>query len=473
MQSKSGQNKKKSITVLSRQADRFYRSRCRDKPRHFLFIANTTKANPWTRPNQTNKIQQQTNPKMNAWTISAVHFNSRLDLPLALSCFEICASRAISRHHNHLSSSNNILTSKTWSSLHISSDNDVTAPGSPYLEFLNSSFSTNQDLSLPERVITPSPMLENANSPYSSTGRNGSSLSTTPRERILNTMFKRGSKETLNTTSSSSPRISNKPATQRTIANSSVGALSQGAATSEGSTGSLSPSMASSSPSAPKSILKSKPQTQANPAPAIPPRPHQPQPSYPQDGHLQYLLSNNNNNNNSTNNSYNNMNHNQVQPQFQSLPVPQQHQQLHQQHYPQPLSTPLVFGSDLGRPASPFAMGRSDSPSGGKLGTFDSTNTASLSSTHRSSKQLGSGIEPNYNMTESDMTLEGLAERWQSYQALMRKRYAEEPFFKRWTKSKWMLLFSSLLMLGYSAVVLVVVVGYKSGRKYSSACFFF
>ncbi|KAF9334864.1 hypothetical protein BG006_001334 [Podila minutissima] len=109
-------------------------------------------------------------------------------------------------------------------------------------------------------------------------------------------------------------------------------------------------------------------------------------------------------------------------------------------------------------------MGRSDSPSGGKLGTFDGTNTASLSSTHRSRKQLGSEIEPNYNMTESDMTLEGLAERWQSYQALMRKRYAEEPFFKRWTKSKWMLLFSSLLMLGYSAVVLVVVVGYKSER---------
>jgi len=68
-------------------------------------------------------------------------------------------------------------------------------------------------------------------------------------------------------------------------------------------------------------------------------------------------------------------------------------------------------------------------------------------------------------MTESDMTLEGLAERWQSYQALMRKRYAEEPFYKRWTKSKWMLLLSSLLMLGYSVAVLVVAVGYQSGRK--------
>ncbi|KAG0030932.1 hypothetical protein BGZ82_007198 [Podila clonocystis] len=345
-------------------------------------------------------------------------------------------------------------------SLEQSSDNDVTAPGSPYLEFFNSSFSTNQDLSLPERVITPSPMLENANSPYSNTVRSGSSLSTTPRERILNTLFKRGSKETLNTASSSSPRISNKPTTQRTNANSSVGALSQGAATSEGSTGSLSPSLASSSPATPRSILKSKPQTQANSAPAIPPRPHQPQPSYPQDAHLQYPLSNNDNNNNSANNTYNNMNHNRVQLQLQSLPVPQQHQQL----YSQPLSTPPVFGSELGRPASPFAMGRSDSPSGGRLSAFDGTNTASVSSTHRSSKQLGSGVEPNYNMTESDMTLEGLAERWQSYQSLMRKRYAEEPFFKRWTKSKWMLLFSSLLMLGYSAAVLVVAVGYQSGR---------
>lgn len=379
---------------------------------------------------------------------------------------------SVSSTHSYLSNLDNILTTAAWSLSLVSSDNDVTASGSPYLEFLNTSFSTDQDLSLPERVITPSPLLENANSPYSNTGRNGSNLSTTPRDRILNTLFKRGSKETLNTASSSSPRISNKPhATQRSNASSSVGALSQhqGAAMSEGSTGSLSPSLASSSPVPPKSILKSKLQgTQAN---ALPPisyftRPQQPQPSYPQDAHLQYLLSNNNNNDNnnnnnhSANNTYNNMNHNRVQSQSQPLHLQQQqHQQ--QQLYSQsllPLSAPQpMFGSELGR---------SDSPSGRLGGGFDGTNTASLSSTHRSSRQLaGSGMDPNYNMTESDMTLEGLAERWQSYQALMRKRYAEEPFYKRWTKSKWMLLFSSLLMLGYSVAVLVVAVGYQSGRK--------
>ncbi|KAG0337674.1 hypothetical protein BG000_005126, partial [Podila horticola] len=270
-------------------------------------------------------------------------------------------------------------------SLEQSSDNDVTAPGSPYLEFLNSSFSSNQDLSLPERIITPSPLLESANLPYSNTSRNSSNLSTTPRERILNTLFKRGSKETLSAVSSSSPRIPNKPTTQRTNAHNSVSALSQGA-TSEGSAGSLSPSLASS-PAAPKSILKSKPQTQANSsAPAIPPKPHQPQPSYPQDTHLQHLLSNTNNNNN---NNTNNMNHNQAQPQLQSMPLPQQSHRQQQELYSQPLSTPPVFGSELGRPASPFAMGRSDSPAGGRLGTFSGANTASLSSTHRSSKQLG------------------------------------------------------------------------------------
>ncbi|KAI9232377.1 MAG: Tetraspanin family-domain-containing protein [Podila humilis] len=369
------------------------------------------------------------------------------------------ADRGDPVHQNH----------RSHSSFELSSDNDVTASGSPYLEFLNTSFSTDQDLSLPDRVITPSPLLENANSPYSNTGRNGSNLSTTPRDRILNSLFKRGSKETLSTASSSSPRISNKPqATQRSNANNSVGALSQhqGAAMSEGSTGSLSPSLASSSPVPPKSILKSKPQgTQANALPSIPysTRPQQPQPSRSQDAHLQYLLTNDyNNNNHNTNNTCDNMNHNRFQPQSQPL-----HSQ--QQHYTQPLS-PLsapqpMLGNELGRPASPFAMGRSDSPSGRLGGAFGGTNTSSLSSTHRSSKQLaGPGMDSNYNMTESDTTLEGLAERWRSYQALMRKRYAEEPFFRRWTRSKWMLLFSSLLMLGYSVAVLVVAVGYQSGR---------
>ncbi|KAG0333751.1 hypothetical protein BG004_000711, partial [Podila humilis] len=393
------------------------------------------------------------------------------------------------------------------------SDHDITAPGSPYLDFLNSSFSTTYDLNLSERVI------ENVdNSPYPSAGGNGSSVSAvTPRDRILNTFFKRGSKETLSTAGSASPKISNninhnssasKTSPQpsfRRHANTNATATSEKA-----SEGSLSPSLSSStSPvsSAPRSILKQKavqatttPTPTANPVPAIPtgPRLVQQQPFYPQDAHRQFLLSNNsdaNNNSITSNSNYNynyddnntHQNHHQQQHLQSAVLQPLEHQQpLYSAPFPeQTYQHPHPLGGEFNaRPASPFAAAasgrpsspmRSESPSfgtgGGRLTATTTSgggyegNTASLSSTHRSSRQLGSGmgIDPNYNLTESDMTLEGLAERWRSYQALMSKRYSEEPFYKRWTRSKWMLLFSAILMLAYSAALLTVSVGFLLG----------
>ncbi|KAG0050609.1 hypothetical protein BGZ83_004613 [Gryganskiella cystojenkinii] len=101
-------------------------------------------------------------------------------------------------------------------------------------------------------------------------------------------------------------------------------------------------------------------------------------------------------------------------------------------------------------------------------GSFDNggrdTNTNSLSSTHRLSKNSSHGTDPTYNITQTDMTLDALAQRWQAYQAMMKKSYLEDPFYKRWTKSKWLLLFSNTLLLIYSCAVLAVSIGYMSHR---------
>ncbi|KAF8948837.1 hypothetical protein BGZ46_005283 [Entomortierella lignicola] len=112
-------------------------------------------------------------------------------------------------------------------------------------------------------------------------------------------------------------------------------------------------------------------------------------------------------------------------------------------------------GAGLVRPASPFT--KYDS-SGSLEGLENAAN--SVSSTHRSSRNLTPANDPNYNLTQSDLTLDGLAQRWKAYQAVMKKQYAEEPFYRRWTKSKWILLFSSLLLLAYSVGILIVSIGY-------------
>jgi len=96
--------------------------------------------------------------------------------------------------------------------------------------------------------------------------------------------------------------------------------------------------------------------------------------------------------------------------------------------------------------------------------TYGRDNANSLSSTHRSSNNHSAGTE-GYNVTQSDLTLEGLAQRWHAYQAMMKKRYTEVPFYRRWTKSKWILLFSTLLLLGYSCAVLTVSLGYTLESK--------
>ncbi|KAF9321513.1 hypothetical protein BGZ91_004512 [Linnemannia elongata] len=81
-------------------------------------------------------------------------------------------------------------------------------------------------------------------------------------------------------------------------------------------------------------------------------------------------------------------------------------------------------------------------------------------STHRSSRNMSPAPEPNYNLIQTDATLEGLAQRWYAYQAVMKKSYAEDPFYKRWTRSKWILLLSALLLLGYSAAILYFSLSY-------------
>ncbi|KAI1317060.1 hypothetical protein EDD11_009043 [Mortierella claussenii] len=70
----------------------------------------------------------------------------------------------------------------------------------------------------------------------------------------------------------------------------------------------------------------------------------------------------------------------------------------------------------------------------------------------------------NYNLTQNDATLEGLAERWQAYQAWWQKQYKEQPFYKIWTKSKWILLLSAILLLAYSGAGLGVSLGYIFGH---------
>ncbi|KAF9397138.1 hypothetical protein BGX21_009182 [Mortierella sp. AD011] len=260
-----------------------------------------------------------------------------------------------------------------------SSAGGAEASGSPYLEFINQSFSTNNDLSLPS-----SPSIPN---------------STKPRDTFMGPQPKYGN-------------------TQDTLARSDDPFKTPNESPSSTTT-------SVSSQSQQKSILKNR--GNGNAAPVIPKntRPISTQQYYPIPVIPSQHNVNSDSNNGNNGGQYNNNNY---------LPPPA-----------------TIAAAGLTRPASPFAT---QSSSDGR------ENANSVSSTHRSSRNLGPISDPNYNLTQTDTTLEGLAQRWHAYQAMWEKRYAEEPFYKRWTRSKWLLLFSALLLLAYSVCVLVVAVGY-------------
>lgn len=296
-----------------------------------------------------------------------------------------------------------------------SSTGGTTASESPYLEFINQSFSTDQDLSLPERTIA-SPVLDNANLSHGES--QGHSVKAAPKERSLNKMFKRGSKDTLRSNGSSSPIISAHSAPRALRAASSNPAASNTSLPplKEHVNGSFQPSVGSSSSSLsasatpsspPKSILKPSrsPTTSSVPFPPAP-------------------------------------------ASMRSSTTPQQ-----QQEYVPPPSDNLAA---LSHPPPPPSTGSSDGQ----------RNSSFINSTHRSSGTAGSGpISSAFDVTQTDLTLEGLAQRWYAYQAMMKKHYAEDPFYRRWTKSKWILLVSAIILLWYSCAVLAVALGYMLGSK--------
>ncbi|KAF8929170.1 hypothetical protein BGZ47_001235 [Haplosporangium gracile] len=379
-----------------------------------------------------------------------------------------------------------------------SSTDNVTSPDDDnYLDLINQSFSSNHDLSLPNRVIS-SPTLDHASPP--------AAKSQTQRGRILNNLFHRdrGSNDTLGGSSAkaSSPIVSShSPMPQHstlsptiqpsTLSNNSnrggfpsTTSLQTAISGEEGaSSSSLSTSLASPSPQPKKSILKQSnrsPMTNNNtPLSPVPKStrstttqqqqpitdqlsylpvdgvaagtgvveaahasvPYQPPPVYPQ----------------------------------QSAPYQQQQQQQQQQqsapfqpYEPQPIAPyqqpmPAFYSYDSNNSDylnnKRFSGGTPPSPHNAtQLGGYQQSH--STDSTHRSSRNLSPAPEPNFNLTQTDATLEGLAQRWYAYQTVMKKSYAEDPFYKRWTGSKWLLLFSALLLLGYSAVILYTTLTY-------------
>ncbi|KAG0364619.1 hypothetical protein BGZ54_007332 [Gamsiella multidivaricata] len=323
--------------------------------------------------------------------------------------------------------------SNSPSNRHPSYTEDITAPGSPYLEFINQSFSTDNDLSLPERTVA-SPTLGNDNAITTSASARS------PKERILKSIFKRESKDTLasdNTSSSIIPLHSSLAGAQQPHQEQQQPHQQQSSPVpgrrpllvSDGSSSSTLTASVSTS-ALPRSILKQN----RGPVPATAPAAHPvlngTPPSAAQQQYQQQPLQPNavHNNNHILSNGL----------------VP---------------STAALAAINPIRPASPFAFGSSTTASSDG---FDNTNT--LDSTHRSSRNSSSGMDPNYAVTQTDLTLEGLAQRWYAYQALMKKSYAEDPFYKRWTKSKWILLLSTIMLLGYSCAVFAVAIGYMTHK---------
>ncbi|KAG0296715.1 hypothetical protein BGZ96_008760 [Linnemannia gamsii] len=147
----------------------------------------------------------------------------------------------------------------------------------------------------------------------------------------------------------------------------------------------------------------------------------------------------------------------------QSAPYQQQQQQQQSAPFQTYQAQPMA---QYQQPMPPFYSYNSDSPNNNRFsgGTPPSSNNTtqlggyeqsqSTDSTHRSSRNMSPAPDPNYDLIQTDATLEGLTQRWNAYQAVMKKHYAEDPFYKRWTWSKWILLFSAILLLGYSGVIL-------------------
>ncbi|KAF9112631.1 hypothetical protein BGX27_003019 [Mortierella sp. AM989] len=268
----------------------------------------------------------------------------------------------------------------------------------------------------------------------------------------MNNLFKRESKDTLRTNTRSSPSTTSSPVLSKAQPSLLQDALSRNNnsfQTSDGSSSSL--ATFASAPILNKSILK---QNRGNGvAPPIPnsTRPvsiqqQQYNPTQPQ----QY--NNVNSNSNSNSNSYNNI--------FSDDNGYSSNQHNNPNYLP---PTTALAAAGLTRPASPFAMVNSSRSSGVR----DTIN--SVSSTHRSSRNSSPVTDPNYDLTQSDLTLDGLAQRWYAYQAMMKKRYAEDPFYKRWTKSKWILLLTTILLFLYSTAILVISVGYMTHKFELSA----
>ncbi|KAF9958691.1 hypothetical protein BGZ70_009113 [Mortierella alpina] len=299
---------------------------------------------------------------------------------------------------------------------HQSSSGEGTASESPYLAFINQSFSTDQDLSLPERTIA-SPVQDSA--PGSHSESQGHPVKTAPKERTLNKLFKRGSKDTLRSNGSSSPIISAHSAPRALRAASSNPAASNTSLppTKGLASGSFQPSVRSSSsslsasvtpPTPPKSILKQS----RSPATSTVPWPPAP-------------------------------------ASMRSSTTPQQPHAQEQQEYVSP--PPADSATAPYYPPPPPSTGSSDGQ----------RNSGFFNFAHRSSATMTSGPTSSaFDVTQTDLTLEGLAQRWQAYQAMMKKRYAEDPFYRRWTKSKWVLLMSAIILLGYSCAVFAVSLGY-------------
>lgn len=154
----------------------------------------------------------------------------------------------------------------------------------------------------------------------------------------------------------------------------------------------------------------------------------------------------------------------------------QQQQQEQQQYLStgfQPPNSSFAQEANMMRP--PYQHGSGTTSSITSIDGGRGHNSTDNSSTHRSLSAYRlrptgltqSNVDSNtaYNMTQSDMTLEGLSERWQAYQAWWAKQYKDLPFYRLWTKSKWILLFSVLLLMAYSAAAMGVSLGYILGRK--------
>ncbi|KAG0364726.1 hypothetical protein BGZ54_007218 [Gamsiella multidivaricata] len=138
-----------------------------------------------------------------------------------------------------------------------------------------------------------------------------------------------------------------------------------------------------------------------------------------------------------------------------------QHQQPSYQTYSDDNSRRPSFTSGLS-PALPSAPGMRSyhgaTGASSQAGSYDGRDTAS--SLRSSAHNLAMGSNPNYNLVQADAALEGLTERWQAYQAWWEKQYKEQPFYRIWTRSKWILLFSAVLLLAYSCTIFAVCLGY-------------